>query len=82
MVRARRSGAGAIGVAVVMLGLAPIHAQGRGDDGFLASLARAVRTRLDDAAAAHVVKLVPPVPVTLKWKLQKLGSLPDSGRLG
>jgi hypothetical protein len=60
------------GVAVV-LWCAPALAQGT--EGFLAHLARAVRTRLDDAGAAHVVKLVPPVPVALKWKLQKLGSL-------
>jgi hypothetical protein len=45
------------------------------DDGYLAHLARAVRSRLDEAAAAHVVKLVPPIPVALRWRPQKLGSL-------
>jgi hypothetical protein len=45
------------------------------DGSFLAHLVRAVRARLDEAAAAHVVKLVPPVPVAVKWRPQKLGSL-------
>lgn len=44
-------------------------------DGYLATLARAVRAKLADAAAAHVTKPVPPVPVALKWRPQKLGSL-------
>ena len=43
--------------------------------GFFGRLAAAVRTRLDDAAAAHRARLVPPVPVAVKWKPQKLGSL-------
>lgn len=47
----------------------------RAEPGMLARLVTAVRQRLGDAAEAHVVKLVPPVPVALKWKLQKLGSL-------
>jgi hypothetical protein len=47
----------------------------RADDGYLGRLAGAVRARLDEAAAAHVVKLVPPVPIAVKWKPQKLGSL-------
>lgn len=70
---------GVVGVVAMMLWSAPLRAQGdvagHADEGFLAHLARAVRTRLDEAGAAHVVKLVPPVPVALKWKLQKLGSL-------
>jgi len=61
--------AAAIGAALAWS--APAHA----DEGYLARLARAVRTRLADAADAHVVKLVPPVPIALRWKLQKLGSL-------
>jgi hypothetical protein len=44
-------------------------------DGFLATLARAVRAKLADAAASHVAKPSPPVPVALKWRPQKLGSL-------
>jgi len=47
----------------------------RADDGYLGRLATAVRGRLDDAAAAHRARLVPPVPVAVKWKPQKLGSL-------
>jgi hypothetical protein len=47
----------------------------RADDGYLGRLAAAVRTRLDDAAAAHRTRLVPPVQVAVKWKPQKLGSL-------
>jgi hypothetical protein len=50
------------------------HADDGGRD-YLARLAAAVRARLGDAAAAHVVRLVPPVPVAVKWKPQKLGSL-------
>lgn len=45
------------------------------DHGYLARLATAVRARLDAAAAAHVARLVPPVPVAVRWKPQKLGSL-------
>jgi len=47
----------------------------RADDGYLARLATAVRSQLDDAAASHAVRLVPPVPVAVKWKPQKLGAL-------
>lgn len=47
----------------------------RADDGYLARLAGAVRTELDAAAAAHIARPVVPVPVALKWKPQKLGSL-------
>jgi hypothetical protein len=44
-------------------------------DGYLARLATAVRSRLDDAAAAHVARPAPPVPVAIRWKPQRLGSL-------
>ncbi len=64
-VRAQRPGPGA----------APGAAVGPTDDGFLARLAAAVRARLDEAAGAHVARPVPPAPVTLRWKSQKLGSL-------
>src|SRR5206468_7233117 len=37
--------------------------------------AQPVRARLDAAAASHVARLVPPVPIAVKWKPQKLGSL-------
>lgn len=41
----------------------------------LARLAVAVRDRLAAAADAHVARLVPPVPVAIKWRPQRLGSL-------
>lgn len=80
----------AVALWCVVVGLAgttgparPARAQGAGqgpepgqsDDGYFARLAAAVRVRLDEAAAAHVARLVPPVPVVLRWKSQKLGSL-------
>jgi len=72
----------AVALWCVALGLAgPARAQRAGpapaprDDGYLARLVAAVRARLDAAAGAHVPRLVPPVPVTLRWKSQKLGSL-------
>jgi hypothetical protein len=45
------------------------------DDGYLARLATAVRSRLDEAAQTHVARLIPPVPVAIKWKPHKLGAL-------
>jgi hypothetical protein len=54
---------------------APAHAEDAAPDSFLARLAGAVRSRLTQAAAAHVVPLVPPVRVAPIWKPQKLGSL-------
>jgi hypothetical protein len=51
----------------------------RADDGTLARLTEAVRSQLDAAAAAHGGKLVPPVPIVLKWAPQKLGSLDLGG---
>jgi hypothetical protein len=62
-----------IAAIAVLLGSAVVSSA-RADDGYLARLAGAVRSELEEAAAAHVVKLVPPVPVTLRWKPQKLGS--------
>lgn len=62
---------GALAVVLCCAAVAPARA----DDGFLARLAGAVRARLDAAAAAHVVKLVPPVPIAPAWNAQKLGSL-------
>ena len=47
----------------------------RAEDGYLARLVAAVRAELDEAARSHGAKLVPPVPVALKWLPQKLGSL-------
>jgi hypothetical protein len=62
------------GALAVMLGCATVSAA-RADDGYLARLAAAVRAELDAASAARVPRLVPPVPVTLRWRPQKLGSL-------
>ncbi|HEV7557318.1 MAG TPA: hypothetical protein VGO00_17745 [Kofleriaceae bacterium] len=45
------------------------------DNGFLHRLAAEVASRLDAAIAAHGPKLVPPVPVDIKWKPVRLGSL-------
>jgi len=50
-------------------------APARADDGYLARLVGAVRAQLGDAAESHGAKLVPPVPVALRWQPQKLGSL-------
>jgi hypothetical protein len=60
--------------ATVVVWLAAVPAA-RADDGYLARLAAAVRSRLDAAAAAHVTRPVPPAPVAIRWKPQKLGSL-------
>jgi hypothetical protein len=74
-------------VAAVACGaVVPAHADDRPDDrrgergaitgdDVLARLASAVRARLDAAAAVHVVKRVAPVPVAIKWRPQKLGSV-------
>lgn len=67
---------GALAVAVALPAAraeAPAARPDRG--GYLAHLAASVRARLDAAAAAHVVRPVPPVPVAIRWKPQKLGSL-------
>ncbi|HEY0483818.1 MAG TPA: hypothetical protein VGD37_40140 [Kofleriaceae bacterium] len=66
-----------VALVAVTLWCAAMH-PARADDGYLARLAGAVRARLDDAAAGHVVKLVPPVPVKVTWNPQKLGSI-DAG---
>jgi len=55
--------------------IVPVPRVARADDDYLARLAAAVRVQLDDAAAAHRVKLVPPVRVNLRWSPQKLGSV-------
>jgi hypothetical protein len=48
---------------------------GAPEDAYLARLASTVRERLDALAAARAPKLVPPVPIRVAWKPQKLGSL-------
>lgn len=62
------------GLALVMLWCAAARTA-HADDGYLARLAGAVRSRLDDAGQAHVVKLVPPVPVKVTWSPQRRGSI-------
>lgn len=71
--RLRAWGRTAAVLAAVVAWAAPAVAEPAPDT--LARLVAAVRARLDAAAAAHVVVPVPPVPVALRWKLQKLGSL-------
>jgi hypothetical protein len=44
-------------------------------DGYLHELAHAVDARLDAVIAARVPQLVPPVPVVVHWKVQKLGAV-------
>ena len=44
-------------------------------DGVLHDLANDIRARLAAAAQAHAVKLVPPVPIAVKYKPARLGSL-------
>jgi hypothetical protein len=61
--------------AALVLSWCAVVSPARADDGYLAQLAGAVRAQLDEAAAAHIVKRVPPVPVRLRWKPQRLGSL-------
>jgi hypothetical protein len=62
--------AAALGVA---FGLAParVHA----DDAYLAHLAQTVRARLTEIAIAKAPKLVPPVPVAVRWKVAKVGTI-------
>ncbi|HMG54758.1 MAG TPA: hypothetical protein VK601_14775, partial [Kofleriaceae bacterium] len=52
--------AGCAALAAAPAAAAPPAARGDAD---LARLAAAVRARLDDAAASHVARLVPPTPV-------------------
>lgn len=72
--------AGAIAAGAAAAPAPPAPAPGERADradpeGYLPRLATAVRSRLDDAAAAHVVRPAPPVPVAIRWKPQRLGSL-------
>ena len=52
---------------------------GAGDDGFLHQLARDIATRLDAIRVARVPRLVPPVPVAVTWRPQKLAPPLDLG---
>lgn len=62
------------GLVAIMLWCAAAR-PARADDGYLARLAAAVRARLADAAGAHVVRFVPPVPVKVTWNPQRRGSI-------
>ena len=53
----------------------------RADDGWLRSLAKDVPGKLDAAIAARVPKLVPPVPIEVKYKPVRIGSLDLSAPL-
>jgi hypothetical protein len=53
-----------------------VHAD---DGGFLHQLAHDVASRLDAIQAAHVPRLVPPVPVAVAWRPQKLTPPLDLG---
>jgi len=44
-------------------------------DDYFARLAAAVRRGYDDALAARAPKLVPPVPIAVRWKATRVGSL-------
>jgi hypothetical protein len=61
--------------ALVAIAVIAISASARADDrdGFLHTLAGDVRARLDALAAARAPK--PPVPIAVKWRPQRLGSL-------
>ena len=61
----------AIAVAAVVASAAAAQA----DDSWLKSLAQDARVRLDAAIAARTPKLVPPVPIAVKWKPVRVGSL-------
>jgi hypothetical protein len=45
------------------------------DDSWLRSLAQDARARLDAAVAARAPKIIPPVPIAVAWKPQRIGSL-------
>jgi len=66
--------AGAVLVAVVTSGVAVASAQ-PAPDAYLARLAATVQRRLDELAAGHAPKLVPPKPVAVRWKAARVGSL-------
>lgn len=67
-----------VAAVLVVAGSTPARA---GDDAYLGRLAISVTERLDALAAAHVPKVVPPVPVRVTWKPARLGSLDLGGPL-
>ncbi len=65
---------GVVGLGVVAIAAVAPPARADGGD-YFARLAAAVRGGLDEAAAAHAPRLVPPVPIQVTWKAVRLGSL-------
>jgi hypothetical protein len=70
-----RGWSGLLAAALWLAAVPVARAEDRAEAGYLARLASAVRARLDAAAAAHVARPVPPVPIAIRWRPQKLGSL-------
>jgi VCBS repeat protein len=66
---------GIVAVALCCVAVPSAGADQGDSAGYLARLAAAVRARLGEAAASHVARPVPPVPVVPRWRPQKLGSL-------
>lgn len=64
---------GALGALCAVVMAAP--AARAAPDDYLGQLAMVVERRLDELAASHAPKLVPPVPVAVRWKAVRLGSL-------
>ncbi len=60
--------------AVVSIGLG-LATTAHADEPFLARLAHTIRARLEAASLARGPTLVPPVPVAVKWKATRIGSL-------
>jgi hypothetical protein len=71
LTRAERVGRRALWAALVLVA-APARAD---DDGPLSRLAADVRVKLDAASKARIATPTPPVPVTVKWKAVKVGSV-------
>jgi len=60
---------------VALAGLGLLAQPARAEEPFLVRLAQTVRARLEAASLARGPKLVPPVPVAVKWKATRIGSL-------
>jgi hypothetical protein len=60
---------------VAVLAIAGLVAPASADDAYIGRIADQVRARLDALVAARAPKLVPPVPVAVKWKAVKAGNV-------
>jgi len=69
-----------VGALAVVLVAASARADTAGD-GFLHRMATAIRARLDAAIAARKPKLVPPVPIEVKWRPQRIAGSIDLGQV-